>query len=435
MATEWWTDLVSPKVGVIRSLSPQARGNDEPVPPYLHTATLSNFDFHTAAEKSERIAAGKGRTEAEAITSAIAEAIERYCAYHWDPFRTIVARWDAVRDRAIGPTDCVLYSDEQYRREDWRTVKWSEEQEISWIEGVELPSGKSVMLPAGLVFLVTPPPRAEDFFVPASSNGLAAGPTLTDAALGGLYELMERDALLITWMNRLPAVEIDLMRAGPAAATIARHYRRLSVDVRAFLMPSDLPAPVVMAVSFDPDPARPSQVIGMGCHLDPTIAVTKALYEMCQGRPSEARRFADNSPHGRLTRYEDVRTLDDHSAFASLPEQRSAFDFLSAGGRIAGTDELPNRSAGDAGRDLALIADALAALSCRVAYVDLTLSDILPFKIRVARALVTGLQPVHFGHGTERLGGRRLFELPQKLGFAERIRTIADLNPCPHPLA
>jgi ribosomal protein S12 methylthiotransferase accessory factor len=246
---------------------------------------------------------------------------------------------------------------------------------------------------------------------------------------------MERDALLISWMNRLPATEIDLLRAGPGAGTIARHFRRLSVDVRAFLMPTDLPAAVVMAVSFDRDPARPSQVIGMGCHLDPTVAVVKALYEMCQGRPSEARRFADNPPHGRLLHYEDVKTLDDHSAFASLPAQRSAFDFLSATGNIAGTDELPNRATGDAERDLTQIADALTALGCRVACVDLTLPDIAPFGARVARAIVTGLQPVHFGHGTERLGSRRLFELPQKLGFADRIRTVADLNPCPHPLA
>ena len=434
MATNWWTDLVSPKVGIVRSLSPQARSNDEPVPPYLHTATLSNFDFRTA-KKSERIAAGKGRTEAEAIASAIGEAIERYCAYHWDPFRTFVARWDAVRDHAISPTDCVLYSDEQYQREDWGTAKWSEEQEVSWIAGVELPGGNSVVLPAGLVFLVTPPPRAEDFFVPSSSNGLAAGPSLTEAALGGLYELMERDALLITWMNRLPATEIDLLRAGSAAAAIARHFRRLSVDIRAFLMPTDLPAAVVMAVSFESDPARPSQVIGMGCHLDPTIAVTKALYEMCQGRPSEARRFADNPPHRRLTRYEDVKTLDDHSAFASLPAQRPEFDFLSASGKIIGTRDLPNLSTGDAERDIALTADALAALGYRVAYVDLTLPDVAPFGICVARTIVTGLQPVHFGHGTERLAGRRLFELPQKLGFADRVRTVVDFNPCPHPLA
>jgi ribosomal protein S12 methylthiotransferase accessory factor len=189
-----------------------------------------------------------------------------------------------------------------------------------------------------------------------------------------------------------------------------------------------------MAVSFDGDPERPAQVIGMGCHLDPAVAVTKALYEMCQGRPSEAKRFADKPPRGRLEHYQDVRTLDDHSAFASQRDRRSEFDFL-ASGTIVSPGDLPNPSTGDAWRDLDYTAQALAALGCRVAYADLTLPDVAPCGIHVARAIATGLQPVHFGHGTERFGGRRLFELPLKLGFADRVRTVDDLNPCPHPLA
>jgi ribosomal protein S12 methylthiotransferase accessory factor len=434
MPGEWWSDLVSSKVGIVRAVSPQGRGNDEPVPPYLHTATLSHFDFRMA-DKSERIAAGKGRTESEAVASAIAEAVERYCAYQWNPIRTFVSKWDAVQPAAISPAECVLYSQAQYQTEGWRCVPWREDQDVTWIEGTELPSGQSVALPAGLVYLVTPPPRPEDFFVPASSNGLAAGPTLAAAVLGGLCELMERDALLIAWMNRLPAREIDLSRSGAAAADIAKHYRRLSVEVRAFLMPSDLPAAVVMAVSIDSDPERPAQVIGMGCHLDPAIAVIKALYEMCQGRPSEAKRFADKPPRERLKRYEDVQTLDDHSAFASQPERRHEFEFLWARGTKVGIEELTNPATGNVERDLDHTARALTALGCRAAYVDLTLPDVAPYGIHVVRTIATGLQPVHFGHGTERLGGRRLFEVPQKLGFADRPRTVDDLNPCPHPLA
>jgi ribosomal protein S12 methylthiotransferase accessory factor len=51
------------------------------------------------------------------------------------------------------------------------------------------------------------------------------------------------------------------------------------------------------------------------------------------------------------------------------------------------------------------------------------------------RVIVPGLQPVHFGHGQERLGGERLYRLPHQLGLKDRVQTEADLNPCPHPLA
>ena len=53
----------------------------------------------------------------------------------------------------------------------------------------------------------------------------------------------------------------------------------------------------------------------------------------------------------------------------------------------------------------------------------------------IVRAVATGLQPIHFGHGEARLGGRRLYEVPQILGYTTRSTRADDLNPCPHPLA
>jgi ribosomal protein S12 methylthiotransferase accessory factor len=72
---------------------------------------------------------------------------------------------------------------------------------------------------------------------------------------------------------------------------------------------------------------------------------------------------------------------------------------------------------------------------CTTLYVDLTTPDIRDYGLSVVRAVATGLQPIHFGWGEERLGGRRLFELPQKLGFTKGTLSEKELNPYPHPLA
>src|SRR5262249_50013369 len=85
--------------------------------------------------------------------------------------------------------------------------------------------------------------------------------------------------------------------------------------------------------------------------------------------------------------------------------------------------------------NLARCVATLVAAGCRVAYADLTTADLRGYPIRVARAVATGLQPIHFGYGEERLGGHRLFELPRKLGLAAHVLGESDLNPCPHPLA
>lgn len=52
----------------------------------------------------------------------------------------------------------------------------------------------------------------------------------------------------------------------------------------------------------------------------------------------------------------------------------------------------------------------------------------------MVRTLATGLQPIHFGYGEERLGGTRLYRLPRLLGYGTSDRNEASLNPCPHPL-
>lgn len=434
MAARPWEAFVSAKVGLVRSMSPQARGDEEPEPPYLYTATLSNFDFRVA-DKQDRLAAGKGRTREAAMSAAIGEALERYCANHWDPRKAFLARWEQLQIPAVSPDECVLYSDRQYASADWPYHRWNPDDEVTWLPAVEMPASSPVAVPASLVYLVYPLGRANDSFALSSSNGLAAGPTLDDAILSGLSELIERDALLTTWMNRLPAVEIELAGLGGPVAAVCRHYARFGVEPRAFLMRTDLPSSVVMAVALDSAPGRPATLIGMGCHLDPSMALEKAVFELCQARPSESKRYQDKPPGSRLKSYEDVRSLEDHPAFLSLPERRGEFEFLWRRAESARLQDLPGQSCGDTKRDLEYLVRGLSERGHRVVYADLTTADVAPSGIRVVRTLATGLQPIHFGYGQERLGGRRLFELPHKLGFAAGPRTEADLNPCPHPLA
>ena len=434
MMNERLRELVSPRVGLVREIAPQGRSADEPMPPYLYTATLSNFDFRVAS-KSDRMAAGKGMTRDEAIASAIGEATERYCAYHWDPQRTFLAKAGDIQTRYITPQDCVLYSDRQYKIFEWPHPRWTPERELAWLNGNDVLDGSTVALPASLVYLVFPPPRMEDYFAPSTSNGLAAGPSLAGAILSGLCELMERDAMLITWMNRLPAVELQFDHSPKLPGRIFRHYAHFGVNVRAFLMPSDLPAATVMAISFEDDPSRPANVVGLGCHPDPNIALLKALFELCQGRPAEGARFQSKPPEGRLNNYEDVHTLDDHSAFMSQRGRRHEFSFLWESNEKRRIEELPNPSTGDATQNLQRCATELAAKGHRPAYAELTTPDLEGYDIHVVRIIAPGLQPVYFGHGQERLGGERLFKLPQQLGLADRVQTESDLNPCPHPLA
>ena len=426
-----WDLLVSPRTGLVTELAPQQRGPEEPVPPYLFTAMLAHFDFR-AAPRQERLNAGKGRTEQEAKLSALGEAVERYAAYHLDPARLSTGVAPAG---AITPADCVLYAAAQYAQDGFPFRPWTPQAEISWVGGTDLHSGAAVALPAALVHLVFPMPRIEDHFTAVTSNGLSAGRTLARAILGGLYEVIERDALMITWMNRLPAIAVDVSESRCHAATIVRHYRRFGVAVRLLKIATDQLPAVIMAVADDSDPARPARLIGMGCDLDPVAACDKAAFELCQARPSEAVRFREKPPAGRLKSYQDVKDLDDHPGFHALRENLHEFDFLGPAAAPVALRDLASCATGDSDADVAAVVRRLADTGARAAYAEITTPDVAAAGYRVVRAIATGLQPVHFGWGQARLGGRRLYEAPVRWGLARAPSTPETLNYCPHPLA
>jgi ribosomal protein S12 methylthiotransferase accessory factor len=426
-------ELVSPRVGLIRSLSKVVRGVEEPNPPVIYQAALSHFDYRMAPQM-ERFSAGKGRTASEAIRAALGEAVEHYCASHVNKEVTRLASREELPD-AVAPPEFVLYSDAQYTGGTVAYHRWQPRDTLTWTPVRELPSGREVFAPAQLVYLTFTAQREEDFLTTPNSNGLAAGPDLDFAILNGLYELIERDGFLVTWMNKLPAPEVDFNGANDLARSIKAHYAHYGTEVRVFNVSTDIPVYVMMAMALDKTGEGPAVLVGLGCHLDPQVALNRSLLEVCQVHPGETRRYREEPPAERLRSYEDVRALEDHGAFLTARERIGECSFLLDNGRVQSIEEMPDRSQGNVAADLEACVDALKKAGCRVLYADLTTPDVADYGFRVVRAIATGLQPMHFGHGEERLGGRRLFEVPRSLGHAEGARGEGDLNPCPHPLA
>jgi ribosomal protein S12 methylthiotransferase accessory factor len=427
-------ELVSERVGIVRNISQVARGLEEPKPPVVYQAVLANFDMRKG-DPLERSAAGKGETESQAIAGALGEAVERYCSSLFDAGSFLRSTIPEIPSHAIHPAECVLYSEDQYAQKNFPYVRPNEETKYAWVTAQELTAGREVYLPASLVYLSYVGDRENELFTPPTSNGLAAGPDLTRAVLSAIYEVVERDAFLMTWMNRLPAPIVDYRSAGGLMESIRTHYGRFGIEAQVFNLTTDIPIYVMMCLAIDRSRKGPAAVAGLGTGLDPRTAVEKALMEVCQVRPGEVLRFIQRVPKDKLTSYEQVESLQDHSGFFFDVERLDELSFLLGSGRTQSIEALPDLSQGSPEADVDRCVEALRGAGSRVAYVDLTTPDVKDFGVRVARVVATQLQPIHFGHGQERLGGRRLFELPRVLGHDERNREPSDLNPCPHPLA
>lgn len=423
-------DIVSSRVGIVRSLRQMNTELVELAPIELYEAQLADFEYAGEDTKKTRLGVGKGATEEAAVMGAIGEAVERYCSLQPNYDAVFESSVDQLGSSAISPSELVLYSEEQYETGAIPYPRFRSGHRTGWVRGRFLPGGHEAFVPASFSYLGP----VGEHWCHNTSNGLAAGPDLDSAVLGGLCELVERDAFLITWMNQLAVPEVTFGRAHGLANAIRAHYVRRGLEIRVFNATMDIPIYTMMAFAIDRTGTGPSAVIGLGCSLDPVEALTKALFEMCQGRVSELWRYRQRVEDERITSIEQVRRLEDHGAIFAEAHMLTELDFLLDSPHTVPLDSLGNASYGDPAADLAQSVELLSKAGSRVAFVDLTTPDIAPFGIRVIRAVATGLQPIHFGYGRERLGGTRVFDVPRVTGYDSRTRTVSDLNRCPHPL-
>jgi ribosomal protein S12 methylthiotransferase accessory factor len=143
----------------------------------------------------------------------------------------------------------------------------------------------------------------------------------------------------------------------------------------------------------------------------------------------------NKSYKSRLRSYESVRTLDDHALFHTMPEHAAEFDFLTKSGAECDLHTLPKSDCEAPEAALEHIVEVAVKNGARVAYADITPSDISPLGPRVVRVFITGMQPIDFGFAQGRLGGRRLYTAPVDWGYRTQPLIEPELNQCPHPLA
>ncbi|MGH1396442.1 MAG: YcaO-like family protein, partial [Trichormus sp.] len=109
------------------------------------------------------------------------------------------------------------------------------------------------------------------------------------------------------------------------------------------------------------------------------------------------------------------------------------WDFLLQHDQSLKVEDLPTYTSESELEKLQTVVSRLKSAGIESYLVDITTPDIASVGFHVVRTLATELVPIYFGIGQEPLGSKRLFEVPERLGYG--CRTEADLNPCPHPIA
>lgn len=359
-----------------------------PVPYYLARACeTGGFSDASAA----RDAAGVAPDWDSAFMKALGEAMERYCAgvYRADDF---VTGTPAELEGTVGPGAFVCRSE-------------PDGGEIPWVHGEDLATGEGALLPAEFVHF--PPPSRRHR--PALTTGLGLGNSGVEALLSGLYEVVERDAAMLSWYSTFEPLGLAL--EDDAFGTMVARARSEELSVTPLLLTQDVDVPVV-AVAVRRE-EWPRFALGSAANLDVTRAARSALAEALQnwmelrGMGPEG---ADDAM-GAIGRYAD------------LPETAAAL--------VDADTMVPAESVGPedppSGEDeLTAVVERLSAAGLDAYAARTTTRDVEAVGFEAVRVLVPVAQPLCFG---DVFFGERAESVPGSLGFSPRLER--DHHPFP----
>ncbi len=421
-----WSHHISPVTGVVRMLTRITDDDD-----LLHVY-VSGTNMALRTENSRMLKrnlrgsnCGKGVTDAQARMSAVGEAIERYSGVFRGEEPRERGTLRSLGDRAVDPDTWTLYSDAQYAaRDEWNSRqrrldavphRFTADTVTDWSPVWSLTHREPRLLPTSLLYYGIPPELDSGCFVP-ESNGTAAGASLEDAMLQGLMELVERDGVAIWWYNRLRQPEVDLDSFDdPYVTQLRKAYAERGRDIWMLDVTSDLGIPAFVAFSRRIDGhATEDIVFAPAAHLDPRIAMLRALTELNQMVPGAA------PPEGQSTGY----NYDDPEAVewwqtATVANQPWILPSESLPSRRM--EDFPVVTHDDLLDDIVHVQGILEARGLEVLALDQTRLDIgLP----VVKMIVPGLR-----HFWARFAPGRLYDVPVAMGRLEAPTREEDLNP------
>lgn len=293
------------------------------MPRYVVVAEYASSDPETPKEDEKfNTSTGAGFSLQEATVKALGEAFERQVSGN--------VRTDIICTRNAVPYPVYDLCDGAPLHQSYlnRTglISRSNDVEIGWVTGSRLADGETIASPIDQVFYpVLPKDQRDGLAYNATSTGVAVHPERPKAIQGALFELIERDAIGVTWYGRRtpPVIPQEYWsNAIRNRVDCLRKYVKREIIFCNLTLDS---IPVVMCV-FKGD-TYPYLTTGSSAHSNYQIAMSKALdeaelaFHSFRGFPTKKRTIEPGN----------VRSVTDHAILWASRAWSNQLEWLLAG--------------------------------------------------------------------------------------------------------
>jgi len=228
-------------------------------------------------------------SEDDAFSRALSEALERYLWHETSDYfdAPLTASEEELLMKKVPHVALSYISGLPHRTGESSSIHERHKASLLWIRGQSLTDSKRTYLPAQLVSGPQVRSRSEPILRPHTTTGLATHFSRQTARLNGILEIVERDAFMISWLNRLAP---DILPLEILTENNPRLMKSLSSCERYRLRPyvlrllTDAPTHAIAIILEDITGGTPRFSAGLKAHYSLDAAVTGALLEALRAR-------------------------------------------------------------------------------------------------------------------------------------------------------
>jgi ribosomal protein S12 methylthiotransferase accessory factor len=422
--------LASPLTGIVPHTRRLLPATDDAR--WFRVASLGADSSRILGAAASRSGGGVHVTHDAALAAAIGEGLEQYAGAYCEEDRLRVASAADLGDAVPRPASFALFHPRQYAEPGFAFEPFTADTRIRWTAAFRLPDGEPCFVPAqlahaGVVF------HDEPRIGYATSSGMACGATLEEAILGGLLELVERDAFAIAWYNRLSLPLVDWSGDRAVADELRRFCEPAGVRYEVVDLTPVAGVPTALGLCRD---AHGEVALAAGCASAPTMrdALRKAVREAFQTR-AFGRRLRAELPEWHCADVAEIASLEDHALYYAQRANAAGAAFLDASPARVALGAVPPLCEGSVTDAIRALVRRLARAGTSVCVVDTTPPDLRAAGVRTAAVVAPELCRLDVPYRYRYLGGRRLYGAACAAGLAARPSSFDDLNPLPHPFA
>lgn len=323
----------------------------------------------TAEDGAISIYAGKGVSKDHARASAMMEGFERYSAEKQDSDECIIANVDEIAEKGNYIDPKSLNLPKEFEKKDISNMS------LEWSLTHDLITDEDYYIPTNSIYHPYNHENNIESLFKSNTNGLASGNILEEAILHGIFEVIERDAWSIFELTHknYSQINLDSIESDLINETLER-FTSNGINIKLMDFTADINVPTI-AASADDTVTRDAGLLtlGMGTHLDPEVAILRALTEVAQSRATQingAREDTVRADFAREAGYERMKRINKYY-FRQEENQINLSD-------------IENKSTTSINEDLEIVKDELTSNDIKhILYHDLTRSELDVSVVRV----------------------------------------------------